>query len=320
MTVGILTPRTYRHTGTDTFKANTCPALLDRPGVEAIHWGPHPANAATKAVSAVVASRRLVSVFDRYETVFVPSQKRMVVDPAATTARVVPYVHDVLPVTTHFGGVVKTLQTWLFVDNVVECQLAICGSEATRRDLERRTAFDGETAVVYQGVDHLPTVSDPSERGIDLLYVGALWPRKDPTFVRDAMTAADDAGFDVASVSGSRHDLPGRSFVDVSPARLAELYANARFLLHPSWAEGFGRCPVEAQRYGCLPVARDLPINREVLAGPKAAGVVWIETVEEVVDALEATTPVDRDAARANAGRFTWSDTVEQLAELVGLD
>lgn len=71
--------------------------------------------------------------------------------------------------------------------------------------------------------------------------------------------------------------VPGRTekqLVHTGPlgdAAVGALLRNARAVFSPSLYEGFGRPPAEAALEGRLPVASDLPVHREVLAGVSEA-------------------------------------------------
>lgn len=263
---------------------------------------------------------------EQYDKVILEDQTLMVFDPTEVDCKIIPYVHDIIPVTSCYKkynrtvrgrlrGYLSTLSMVYHTKYLVKCEHIITASEQVKREVESRTAFTGRADVVYQGVDNLPETSE-HERDIDLLYVGGLLERKDPWLLRECLEKAEQAGFNVAHVT-SDPGLPGTHFEDVSDEKLAELYGRTRFYLHPSYAEGFGRCPVEAQRYGVIPLAKDLPINREVLGEQ----FLIVDSAQDVVDNLHRSYPGKRrDRCRKKSERFKWNQTASRIAEILGIE
>lgn len=317
---GILTRGEYRNTGIETFMQNTVPELVESSSdIEPIYWEPSESFPGSHILSNLVASRTLIRKFNEYEKVLVPAQNRMLVDPDKTSAEVIPFVHDILPTTTNFSGwFAVNMGKWM-TGKVEDCNEVICGSKQTERELRRRTSFNGESHVVYQGVDHLPQVNS-GEKDIDILYVGSLLDRKNPEFTETVLRKAEKQGFRVATVNHDPTGLPGETYVDISDKELAELYARTKYYLHPSMAEGFGRGPVEAQRYGAVPLAFDIPINHEVLG---EEGQSWIK-IQGVDDTLEKLgTPLGTEKSHEawqNSERFKWEKTRQQLAKILHED
>ncbi len=111
-------------------------------------------------------------------------------------------------------------------------------------------------------------------------------------------------------------EAPGLCYED-----LARLIANARAVLLPSFAEGYGLPIVESLALGTPVVASDIPVFREVARGSALHhGVVdgpgWMRTIRELADRSSETTRRARDMA----GRFvapTWSgyfDAIERFS------
>ena len=97
------------------------------------------------------------------------------------------------------------------------------------------------------------------------LYVGALEPRKAVDVLAAAHAAAGaDAGLVLAGEGrlaprGAGLRVLGR----VSRAEKAALYAGARAVVLPSWAEGYGYPPLEGYAHGTPAIVSDLPALRE---------------------------------------------------------
>lgn len=314
---GVLTRKNYRNTGIETFMENVVPQIIEEnTDIEPIYWQASDLFPFSKTLSGIIGSKTLPKRFDSYEKVLVTAQNRMVVNPEDTSAELIPYVHDILPITTNFSGWLATPQGKWMLNNVEKCEEVICGSKNTRRELYRRTRFNGESHVIYQGVDHLPR-TESGARDIDILYVGSLIDRKNPEFTRETLQRADEQGFEVATVNFRPTDLPGETYIDITDEELAEVYSRARYYLHPSMAEGFGRGPVEAQRYGALPLGFDIPINHEVLG---AEGLAWISIreIDDVMALLDSSIDsMQRAKARENSERFKWGETRKKVVEIL---
>jgi len=123
-----------------------------------------------------------------------------------------------------------------------EADAVICVSRATAADVARHWSVDPARIVVAHhgpGQDLPPAVPRAPEH---LLYVGDDEPRKNLALLHAARLPLP-----------LRHAGPGGDTVD--PPGLAELYAGALALLHPSVHEGFGLTPLEAMAAGVPVVA-----------------------------------------------------------------
>lgn len=327
--IGVLTRRSYDNTGLQTFESNIVPALeqcLD--SIERIEFtGFRDSYPFSRTIEKFTLSRRLRKKCQGYETVFVPEQSMLQMNPADVDAEIVPYVHDIFPVTRMYASQTDPFRdrvnhyTFDLVNRrnlmcVVACDRIVAASAFTRSEITEKTAFDGDIDVVYQGVDHLPHVMS-EHQDIDLLYVGAAHQeRKNPDFIREAFSRAAEAGFETQAVVKQSVDIPGTTHTEISDRKLARLYDRSSYYLHPSYAEGFGRCPVEAQSFGTVPLALDREINSEVLGDP---GVHWhrIDSPDEVVSLIESSP--EEFFPSANASRYKWSATAKGIAaSLIG--
>jgi glycosyltransferase involved in cell wall biosynthesis len=123
-----------------------------------------------------------------------------------------------------------------------EAAVVICVSQATADDVIERWGIRAEKIVVAHhgpGQD-LPAAEPRAPRFV--LYVGDDEPRKNLGLLRAAQLPLPVC-----------HAGPGGETVD--PPGLAELYAQALVLVHPSIHEGFGLTPLEAMAAGVPVVA-----------------------------------------------------------------
>lgn len=329
MKIGVFSREKYRNTGIETFESNVCPELLETvEGSEAISFQPRTWYPFSLTVERATMGRRVRKKMaaGEFDKLFIPAQDRVQFDPASVDTKVVPYIHDIIPVTSCYkkyssdsiagrlSGYLSTVLATRYVKFIANCEEVICSTEFVKKELEERTSFNGEAHVVYQGVDD-KTSSFSGERDIDLLYVGGTIERKNPDFLEKVLKEAEKAGFKVATANYTDLGLPGESFVNLSDEELADLYARSRYYIHPSYMEGFGRTPVEAQKNGCVPIGLDTGINQEVLGN----GFIPVEEdADKVVSVLYRDVSKDlRRKARKNSERFKWSKCVEQIREVL---
>lgn len=259
------------------------------------------------------------------DVVLVPAQRYMMFNPQNVDAKVVPVLHSTVPVTTYYPFDSETtflgnLMSRFYMKNVVKCDNVVTVSDSVADNLKRRLGFNGESRTVYAGID-MPEVDSVKE--FDVIHVSSLTAAKDRDWLEDALKELHENGFSTVCVVGpdedrsaSKLDLPGVVVTNVeSRERMARLYASARFYLHSSRVEGFGRPPLEAQSLGVPVIARKgLDVNHEIL------GDAWfsVENPGDVVDVVE-----ERDAfrfsgdARGNAGFFVWADAVNGLTDFL---
>jgi glycosyltransferase involved in cell wall biosynthesis len=148
----------------------------------------------------------------------------------------------------------------------------ICVSETTASDVrELWSVSQGRIAVALHGPGQ-ELEPPPTKRAepTHFLYVGDGEPRKDlPTLLEayQRYRVAADRPLELVLAGSARAAAPGvRTEQHPRPARLAELYAGAAALIHPSLYEGFGLTPLEAMRLGTPVLAARSPGVQEVCA------------------------------------------------------
>ncbi len=173
----------------------------------------------------------------------------------------------------------------------------VCVSHATAAAVAERWDVPAERIVVAQhgpGQD-LPAVAPRAPAHV--LYVGDDEPRKNLALLRAARLPLPLL---VAGAAGER----------VGAAALADLYAEALALAHPSVEEGFGLVPLEAMAAGTPVVAVRSPAVEEV-CGDAA---LYVEPRTAALEAALRRLHGDRALraqlaarGRARAARFSWA-------------
>jgi len=193
-------------------------------------------------------------------------------------------------------------------------------SERTRADLIDLYGLPEEHVVVTpNGVDSAFAPGDTRSRGLYVLTVGAVQPRKNQLA---ALAAADavslplvvagpvkDEGI-AARLRERGADLRGY----VSQPELVELYRGAALLVQPSRFEGFGLPVLEAMASGTPVVALDEPALREV-AG---AAAVFVDE-EHLADGARRALAERESLVAAGLERvkaFSWRTTAERTLEV----
>jgi glycosyltransferase involved in cell wall biosynthesis len=201
-------------------------------------------------------------------------------------------------------------------------------SRATAAELETRWRIAPERlTVVRNGVDLPPAEPDTAPENLPeryLLFVGALEPRKAPELLVEAFGRARSRGLDAELVLAGdgrlapRLHAPGVHLLGQVPrVALPGLYAGALALVMPSWLEGFGLPPAEAQLAGTPAIVSDLPAFAETL-GEGALRVPPGDT-EALADALVRIAGDDELRARLAAagaesvGALSWERAAREL-------
>lgn len=178
----------------------------------------------------------------------------------------------------------------------------VCPSEATAADLRRRWGVEAVVA------PHGPGQALDVRRGAPrhFLYVGDAEPRKDlPTLLaahaRYRAAARDPLPLVLAG-SATALDRGVRCVARPGAEALADLYAHAAALVHPSRHEGFGLTVLEALAAGTPVIAADTPAVREVAGGQ--ARLIAPGDVDAFAAALHDPPPAPDPAAIGL--RFSW--------------
>ncbi|TDN88384.1 glycosyltransferase family 1 protein [Microbacterium sp. BK668] len=105
----------------------------------------------------------------------------------------------------------------------------------------------------------------------------------------------------------------------VTGAQLEALYASAALYVCPSLTEGFGLPVIDAMRRGCVVLANDVPVLREVggdvalyadaASPPKLAAAIRT--------ALDDDQSARREAGLRRAAGFTWEDSAARTARVI---
>lgn len=189
--------------------------------------------------------------------------------------------------------------------------------------------------VISNGCDHFAK-SDPwpVARRRMVLFAGSPAPHKNLDLFARLAGRFESRGVEFAvagsslsavfSRSGKTVGLPPQNLQfmgRVSEAALVAAYREASLLLFPSFVEGFGLTPIEAQSFGCPVVSSDRPPMLELLgesalyADPLDVG-AW-----EAATDLVLSDPVLAErlsgAGRLNAARFTWAKACEAYLEVI---
>ena len=153
----------------------------------------------------------------------------------------------------------------------------IVPSHATKKDVAKHLNISQDKVfVIYEGVD--PNIK--SSRGNRLikenyfLYVGNAYPHKNIDFLIQVFNELKFRDFKLVLVGKEDHfyrklkdKFPNRNIIyfgEASDDQLSNLYKNAFAYITPSVMEGFGLTGLEAMANGCLVLASDIPVHREI--------------------------------------------------------
>jgi glycosyltransferase involved in cell wall biosynthesis len=192
----------------------------------------------------------------------------------------------------------------------------ICVSETTARDARAIWGVPGERIVIarHGPGQGLAAAADGRPRE-HFLYVGDDEPRKNVATLLAAYRTYREgrpAPLDLILTGAASADGPGvRVQRDPTAARLAELYAGAVALIHPSLYEGFGLTPLEAMSVGTPVIAARAPGLLEVCgdavryAEPRSPASFAAAMAE-----IESSAALQRELAecgRSRAAQFSWA-------------
>ncbi len=235
---------------------------------------------------------------------------------------------------------------WHWLQNIQkqasEAAKIIAVSEFTKSDLVNLLNIPAEKVeVIYSGVAEDFRVIEKKElTGARpfFLSLGTLEPRKNvPAIIRafnllkqDALFAdwqlviAGKQGWIHRSIDREAEESPFRSDIVftgmVKPKERVLLYNLAKVFVYPSFFEGFGFPPLEAQASGCPVVASDRTSLPEVLG--KSALLIDPWRTEELAEAMREAALNHTTRERLiktgfeNASKFTWKKTAEETLKI----
>lgn len=214
----------------------------------------------------------------------------------------------------------------------------ITDSESTAEDVMRTFGVRSERITkIYPGLNHAyKNLNLKRERF--LLYLGALEPRKNITgIIRAFNIIKDRSSFSDLKlvIAGSKGWLYKEIFKEafrskfnkdidflgkVSEEEALRLYNTASVFVYPSFYEGFGFPPLEAQACGLPVVASSRSSLPEILGNSALLADPW--RIDEIVMGIEALLTEDKlrnimvERGLENVKRFSWEETVKSLMEV----
>lgn len=251
-------------------------------------------------------------------------------------------VHDLIPLKWQLGRYpvperMTRRAAWWFRRNIRDLARAdriVCPSQATANDV--RELLDLDATVVPHGVDAVFFRPEgerpwPAQRRVLLQVSGGQFYKNGravlDTFIRLAAEIPDLYLLRIGAglTAGEQQRLAAAglgervsAWSDTPVRALANAYAHAACLLHPSWDEGFSWPVLEAMAAGCPVVASNAGALRET-AAPAA-----LTAAPDDVDALTthvrsvlldpAVTAQLRERGRAHAARYRWTDAAAAMA------
>ncbi|MBI5732758.1 glycosyltransferase family 4 protein, partial [Candidatus Jorgensenbacteria bacterium] len=321
---------------------------LDRPNVSVIDW--RIPNKILEATFRFLKQPKIDRFF-KPDIVFSPHFNLLAL--RKNTRRVVLF-HDLSPL--HYPEFFPWRKRfWHWQQNLKqqaqESKYLIANSEFTGRDLMGTLGVsEDRVKVIYPGVNtfyqKLPH-NDPGlqqfkkKYGLDapfLLYVGVLEPRKNigATIKTFNILKTKQKNRDLKLViAGSRGWLDNNIFAEASrslwandikfwgeakPEHILYLYNAARVFVYPSFFEGFGFPPLEAQRSGLPVVASNRSSLPEILAESALLVDPW--RTDELTDAVDSLLNDNtlramlRERGIINAERFKWENAARSFLKV----
>lgn len=253
------------------------------------------------------------------------------VTPVASLPLVIT-IHDLIHLDTDrrhlpLGG--RIYARWMIGRATRLARRIVTGSEATRREIERRFPRSrGRISVVHHGVRQptRPPV-DLANRAPMALFVGNDKPHKNVDRLVEAMALVRNQHpvWSLTLVGAPFDRYRGRPGVDcrgfVSDQELEQLYDLAGLVVQPSLIEGFGLPVAEAMSRGTPVVISAIPALLEV-AGDAGIPIDEPTDIRSVARAIEmAIGDTDRRTRSAERGReisarYTWAGAAEHAVQL----
>lgn len=265
---------------------------------------------------------------------------RAVVAAKRAGAKAVLLIYDLIPLREpQFCYRLTTLVFRSWLHHMLACvDGVVCISRSTQEDL---VAYSRElnlpmprATFVHLGCN-VPQASPDGRRlaqlfagGPVFLCVGTIEPRKNHALLLDAFEALWAGGSAARLLIAGKPTLESESVVkrlcahperggrlayyaDMNDAELVFAYENARGVVLPSLAEGFGLPLVEARALGCHVIASDLSVFRELAD----AGVELVESGSTARLAAAIQAACDCPPGRVPAGNHvqSWADAARDL-------
>jgi glycosyltransferase involved in cell wall biosynthesis len=191
-------------------------------------------------------------------------------------------------------------------------QAVICVSETTANDVRELWRVPEARIVIARHGPGQQLPSAPGRRLTHFLYVGDAEPRKNLALLLDAYAryrSADPKPLELVLAGSATADAPGvHAEFDPDAQRLAELFAGAAALVHPSLYEGFGLTVLEAMRAG-VPVIATRSVEEVCGDAARYADSSDLEGFAAALSEI-ASKPALRAAlwqrGRSRAAEFSW--------------
>jgi len=239
------------------------------------------------------------------------------------------------------GGVVAGITSWLMARAALTSDAVITGSHAAEEAVISHIGVDPvEITVIAHGTNAPAVPEDPWSElaaiGIRpgrplLLSTGNRLPHKNFEGILRAV-AQLDGDRPLVVIPGSHGKDPLTPLVDqlglqrdvvlpgwVTSAQLEALFAVAALYVCPSLAEGFGLPVIDAMRRGCVVLANDVPVLREV--GGDVALYADATSPRELAAAIQDAIREDhgqrRETGVRRAAEYSWERSAELTARVI---
>ncbi|MFW9979854.1 MAG: glycosyltransferase family 4 protein, partial [Candidatus Thorarchaeota archaeon] len=244
----------------------------------------------------------------------------------------------------NYGGMMGTLQR-IYEGGVLRTKPQITHYVAlTNADVE----FLSRYGVERERISIIPNAVDSSywkpdsnlpERQKDILFVGSLIKRKRPDLLieafRDYSTIVKDSHLHIVG-DGPELENIRRQINDYNLAQsvsllgripltnLLQLYQHSDLLVLPSIAEGLPTVLLEAMACGTIPIATDLPGNRDVIQNERNGLLFQLDDKESLLRSLLYTNSLsneNRQRIRESAietvrTQFSWNSVSNKMVSL----
>lgn len=328
------TPHDYRlfYNG---FNMNPLPTeWLNNPRVSTLNW--HIPNKLLQVIMKIPPAFGVLPLEKGEDLIFSPHFHLL---PSGNIPRVVTF-HDLsfIHYPQFFSPKQRIWHWWQnYAKQAREARHIIAVSEYTKADLVNILKIPAEKiTVIYSGISSefkkLSTENLELRTRPYFLFVGTLEPRKniptlikaftllkkDPQFKDYELVIAGRPGYRSGEYFGSRTSPSSVRFLNnVSDSDRPLLYNNARVFVFPSFFEGFGFPPLEAQACGTPVIASDRTSLPEILGDSALYFNPWkIGELAELMAKVATDNKLHQTLiARGleNVKKFTWESSAKQL-------